>query len=249
MKKRSPFFFPAVLLLVLWSCNTIYAPQSLQHHQYRVSDSQPKDTAVLDFLQPYSEQVNKTMNEVVGVAARSLEKKQPEGILGNFMVNAFLVMAAEKYNMPVDVALMNHGGIRLTQLPAGPVTIGKIYELMPFDNVLLLQKMSGKVLQQFLDLTAAKGGWPVAGLTMQIRNGKAVNVTIGGKPIDPAGVYTVANSDFLANGGDNAEMFRGVPVISNGYLMRDALVDYIRKQKKEGKDIDAQIENRVTYAE
>ena len=250
MNRKSPFSFLVALLLIAgYSCNTVYAPQSLQHHNYRVSDSQQKDPAVAAFLQPYSEQVHKTMNDVIGTAVRSLDKKQPESTLGNFMVDAFLTMATEKYNTKVDIAVMNYGGMRLTQLPAGPVTTGKIFELMPFDNVLLLQKMSGGVLQQFLDLAASKNGWPVAGMTMQIKNGKAVNVMIGGKPLDPAAEYTVANSDFLANGGDNTDMFRGLPVISNGYLMRDALFDYIKKEKASGRDINAEIENRVTHAE
>lgn len=120
---------------------------------------------------------------------------------------------------------------------------------MPFDNLLILQKIKGSVLQQLLDLTADKGGWPMAGLTMQIKDKKAVNVIIGGKPIDPDRVYTIANSDFIANGGDNADMLRPIPQITNGYLMRDAIFDYISKLKSQGKNITATIENRVTNAQ
>ena len=72
---------------------------------------------------------------------------------------------------------------------------------------------------------------------------------IGGMPLNAATVYTMANSDFLANGGDNADMLRAVPQISNGYLMRDAIFDYIIKLKSQGKNISARIENRVTNAE
>lgn len=189
------------------------------------------------------------MNDVVGVCDESLEKKQPESSLGNFMVDAFFVMAAEKYNTKVDAAFMNYGGIRLNQLPAGNVTRGKIFELMPFDNLLVLQKIKGDVLQQFLDLTASKGGVPVAGLTMQIKDKKAVNVQIGGKALDAGAVYTIVNSDFVANGGDNADMLRRIPQVSNGYLMRDALFDYIRVLKSKGKNISGAVENRVTNAQ
>lgn len=120
---------------------------------------------------------------------------------------------------------------------------------MPFDNLLILQKLKGDVLQQFLDLTAAKGGWPIAGITMQIKDKKAVNVMVGGKPLDPNATYTTVNSDFVANGGDNADMLRNVPQITNGYLMRDAIFDYIKKLKAQGKNISANIENRVTNAQ
>lgn len=231
------------------ACSTTYQSQSLQYKSYRITQSLPKDSAQLQFLQPYTDQVNKTMNDVVGIADISLEKKQPECTLGNFMADAFLVMARTKYNTTVDAAFVNFGGIRLTQLPAGPVTTGKIFELMPFDNLLILQKLKGSVLQKLLDLMAAKGGWPVAGLTMQISNNKAVNVKIGGHPLDPEAIYTIANSDFVANGGDNADMLRGVPQITNGYLMRDALFDYIRLLKSQGKNISANLENRVSNAE
>ncbi len=250
MKKNPPFPFLFLLLLVTGlSCNTIYQSQSLQYKTYRINEGQQKDSSLLSFLQPYSSNVNKTMNDVIGVADISLDKKQPEGTLGNFMVDAFLAMAAEKYNTKVDVAILNFGGIRLTQLPAGNVTNGKIFELMPFDNLLILQKLKGDVLQQVLDLAAANGGWPVAGMTMQIKDKKAVNVTVGGKPLNIDATYTIANSDFIANGGADADMLRNVPQITNGYLMRDAIMDYIKKLKSRGKNVTAKIENRVTNAQ
>jgi 2',3'-cyclic-nucleotide 2'-phosphodiesterase (5'-nucleotidase family) len=250
MKKNPPLAF-VILFLILSgiSCNTTYQSQSLQYKTYRINDTQQKDSAVLSFLQPYSSNVNKTMNDVIGVAEVSLDKKQPEGSLGNFMVDAFLIMAAEKYNTKVDVAFVNSGGVRLNQLPAGNITTGKIFELMPFDNLLILQKVKGDVLQQVLDLSAAKGGWPMAGLTMQLKDKKAINVIVGGKPLDNSSTYTIANSDFIANGGDNADMLRNVPQITNGYLMRDAIIDYIKKFKSQGKNISAYIENRVTNAQ
>ncbi|MBL7730583.1 MAG: 5'-nucleotidase C-terminal domain-containing protein [Chitinophagaceae bacterium] len=249
--KRFTICTPLFLILAItgFHCKPSYQAQQLQYKNYRIATALPKDSSQVVFLQPYRDNVNKTMNEVVGMAEVSLEKKQPEGTLGNFMVDAFLTMAREKYNTPVDVAFVNFGGIRLTQLPAGEVTVGKVFELMPFDNVLLIQKIKGSVFQQLLDLVAERGGWPMAGLTMQIKNKKAVNVMIGGKPLDPAATYTIANSDFIANGGDNADMLRGIPQISSGYLMRDAIIDYIRKLKSQGKNISAKLENRVTNAE
>jgi 2',3'-cyclic-nucleotide 2'-phosphodiesterase (5'-nucleotidase family) len=247
MKKISPFtFFLFFFVFAGLSCNTSYQSQALQYKSYRVTEAQSKDSSVQTLLHPYAENVNKTMNEVVGVATVAMDKKSPESTLGNFMVDAFLIMAAEKYNTKTDIAILNYGGIRLTQLPAGNVTTGKIYELMPFDNLLVLQKMKGDVLQQFLNLAAAKGGWPVAGMTMQVKDKKAINVMVGGKPLDPSATYTVVNSDFLGNGGDNADMLRNIPQISNGYLMRDAIFDYIKKLKAQGLNISAKIENRVT---
>jgi 2',3'-cyclic-nucleotide 2'-phosphodiesterase (5'-nucleotidase family) len=89
----------------------------------------------------------------------------------------------------------------------------------------------------------------VAGITMQIKNNKAVNVMIGGEPLDVNKIYITVNSDFIANGGDNAAMLKAIPQIANGYLMRDAIFDHIAKLKSQGKNITATIENRITNVE
>ena len=249
MRKFALITLLSISTSLIISCNTSYQARSLSYHDYRITTAQARDTIVGSVMKPYSDSVNKSMNDIIGIADIALEKKSPEGTLGNFMVDAFYIMAKETFNAPVDVAFLNYGGLRLPQLPAGNVTRGKIFELMPFDNILVLQKLKGSELQQFLDLIAARGGWPVAGLTMQIRDKKAVNVMVGGKPLDPNAVYGVVNSDFVANGGDNAEQLKALPRETKGYLMRDALFDYINKLKREGKNITARIENRVTNVE
>ncbi len=250
MKRIISTFTASVLLLItIGGCHTTYQTTSVRFTDYRIQQGGKSDSSLTSMIQPYGVEVTKRMSEVLGIAPVTMEKKQPECDLGNFMVDAFYNMAKEKYGVPVDAAVFNYGGIRLNQLPAGEVTRGKIFEMMPFDNLLLLQKIKGSVLQQFLDHTAAAGGWPLAGITMQIKDKKAVNVLIGGKPLDPAATYTIANSDFLANGGDYADMLRPVPREVNGYLMRDALIDYAARLKSQGKQITANIENRVTNAQ
>jgi 2',3'-cyclic-nucleotide 2'-phosphodiesterase (5'-nucleotidase family) len=186
---------------------------------------------------------------VVVVSDMELEKKQPEGTLGNILADAMLTMAEKKYATHVDAAFINYGGIRLTSVPAGNITRGRIFELVPFDNLLVLQKITGKVVQEFLDHVAGKGGWPCAGISMQIKNKKAVNIMIGGAPIDELATYTIANNDYVANGGDDCVMLKTIPQIANGYLFRDAVIDYFTQQAKEGKKLSVKIENRVTNAE
>lgn len=249
MQIRFIYLITVLFSVSFFSCRTSYQGQSMQYKKYQISTAIPVDSSMIRFLKPFSDSVNNSMNMVLGVAGETLEKELPECSLGNFMVDAFLTMAREKYNEPVDVAVVNYGGIRLTQLPAGPVTRGKIFELMPFDNILILQKLKGTVLQQLADLSASRGGWPVAGMSLKIKSGKAVDVQIAGKPLDPEKIYTVANSDFMANGGDNADMLRSIPQISNGYLMRDALIDYVQKLTAKGQKIKAITENRVTNAQ
>lgn len=238
--------FGAFLLL---SCHTAFVPTKAVYEDYPIAATLPRDSSMISMMAPYRDSVNRSMNVVVGIVDSDMEKAKPESALGNFMVDAMLYTAKQKFGVPVDAAFTNYGGIRINQLPKGEVTRGKIFELMPFDNLLVLQQVKGSVLQQFLDLTAASGGWPVAGITMQIKGGKAVNVKVGGQSLDPAKTYTVANSDYVANGGDEAAMFRSIPQQNKGYLLRDALFDYITALKAQGKNISATVENRVTNAQ
>jgi 2',3'-cyclic-nucleotide 2'-phosphodiesterase (5'-nucleotidase family) len=160
-----------------------------------------------------------------------------------------LAKAKQANKMPVDAAFINYGGIRLTSVAAGNITRGKVFELTPFDNDIVLQKLSGKILQQFLNHISAKGGWPVAGITWQIKNKTAVNILINGLPIDETLIYTIAMVDYVANGGDDCAMLRPIPQVSIGYVLRDALIAYFMELNTQGKKITATIENRVTNAE
>ena len=249
MRSLSPIIILALLIATGITCRTSYRAQNLQYKEYHIEAGQPKSGALQKILKPYNDSVWTSMNGVIATADVALEKKAAGGSLGNFMADAYFVMAKEKFGFPVDIAFMNYGGIRLTQLAAGPVTRGKIFELMPFDNMLIIQRMKGSQLKQLLDHIASRGGWPVAGMTMQMLDKKAVNIMIGGKPLDPDKIYITANSDFVANGGDDAFMLRSIKQENIGYLMRDALFDYINKLKQQGHNIPADEKPRMVNAQ
>lgn len=248
MRKLTTHYSLVILLIIFYSCNPVYRTSSVQYKGYQV-EGQQKDQSIQQFLQPYSDSVNGSMNTVLGQLAVDLDKRQPEGTLGNFMADAMKVMAEKYYKTTIDAAFINYGGIRLNGIKAGPITRGRIFELMPFDNIIILQKIKGLVLQEFLDHVAGRGGWPVAGIIMQIKDKKAVNVMIDGKPLDQNMTYTIANSDYVANGGDNCEMLKTIPQINNGFLLRDALIEYVHSITQKGQSITATIQNRVTNAQ
>jgi 2',3'-cyclic-nucleotide 2'-phosphodiesterase (5'-nucleotidase family) len=247
------FLLPASLI---FSCKTVYQPQSVTYTDYRIARTGLQDSSLIKLLQPYSDSVNKNMNAVIAVTETELEKKQPEGTLGNFMADAMLIKAREVYKVPVDAAFVNYGGIRVSSIRPGNITRGKIFELAPFDNIIVLQKVSGKILLQFLSHISGRGGWPAAGISWQIKSlpagqtGKmAINILINSLPIDETAQYTIAVVDYVANGGDDCNMLRSVPQLNNGYLFRDALLEYCTYINKQGKKITATIENRVSNAE
>ncbi|GAC1586088.1 MAG: hypothetical protein NVS3B19_04330 [Ginsengibacter sp.] len=196
-------------------------------------------------IKPYADNVHKSMSDVVATAATPLDKKLPESTLGNLMADIMLIKAKEKYQIPIDISIMNYGGIRLPTIAAGPITRGKIFELSPFDNLVVVQVLNGKLLQQFLDHIASKGGWPVSGMSFMISNKKATNVKINGNVLDENKNYIVALLDYVANGGDDASMLRNTPQNNMGYIYRDAILEYMADMTKNGKLISSQIENRV----
>ncbi len=244
------FCFVLSLLIVLTTgCRTAYQPGKVLYKNYRITSAQNGLAAVQTLLQPYADSVNKSMNDILAVAAEEMEKRQPEGKLGNLLADAMLVEARRLYKTNVDAAFINYGGVRLTTLPAGNVTRSKVFELAPFDNVMVLQKVSGKTLQQFLDHVSSRGGWPCAGVSFRIQNKKATAVMVGGAPLDEMAVYTIANSDYVANGGDDCTMLKVLPQQNSGYLYRDALINYFISQAALGRQLSSKIENRVTNAE
>jgi 2',3'-cyclic-nucleotide 2'-phosphodiesterase (5'-nucleotidase family) len=186
------------------------------------------------------------MNDILGINDASLRSGDQENILGYFMTDAYLLMARKMFRTKVDVAFMNRGGVRLQELPAGNITRGKIFELMPFDNILLLVTVRGALLKQYLDTLALRDQVIASGLTLKIKNRKVQDVMVGQAPLDENADYTIANSDYTIA---NSALLKSLSVKNIGYLQRDALIDYIKQLHGEGKKITVAESKRVTYAE
>jgi 2',3'-cyclic-nucleotide 2'-phosphodiesterase (5'-nucleotidase family) len=246
MNKTNFIAASAILLSIISSCG---APKKntirLAYKDYDIGKTYVPDTGLQSMLLPYRDSVDKAMGKVIGFTSAALKKQPLESELGNFMADCMRIMATRRFNKTVDAAFVNYGGIR-ADLPQGQITLRNIYELMPFDNLVVLQSLKGSLLHRFLDHIASKGGWPVSGITMGIQNKQAIHIMINGKPLDENGTYLVANSDYVANGGDDCEMLKPVPQINMGYLYRDALINYIRELAAVNKPVQSAIENRVT---
>lgn len=233
-------------LLGLAACSPRFyqpAPQ-VAYTRYDVSPSQA-DSSVQQLLAPYASSLQQTMGQVIGDLAVPLEKRMPENSLGFFMTDAYLAAAEKVFGTRVDLALMNTGGIRLNNLPAGPIRVGTIYELMPFDNLLVLLRLNGNQLQALMDHIAGRGGWPLSGGTYRVEGRKARDIQINGKPIDAGSEYVIALSDYVANGGDDCSMLANLPQQNKGYLQRDALIQYVKDITSSSRRIELPMMNRV----
>lgn len=246
MQKRRKIGISIVLVLAI-ACKQAPQQSIVNYQGFQINKQAPVDSALVRLIAPYGNQLKASMGKVIGFSENGLYKKQPESEIGNFMADAMKEMAEIKFGKKVDAAFVNYGGVR-SYIAKGDVTVGQIFELMPFDNLVVLQEISGTVLQQFLDKTAIDGGWPLSGLTMEIKDKKAVNIKIGGKSINPHAKYLIANSDYVANGGSDCAMLKGIAQENRGYLLRDALLDYTVASTAKGKMIDSNVENRVVNA-
>ena len=205
------------------------------------------DTSVAHFLQPYRQGLDRTMNEVLTRTTGRVEKGQPDGPLNDLLTDALLQQATQRYGKPIDCSHLNYGGIR-NNLPEGNITTGSIFEVMPFDNQLVVLTLTGDMLQQLLNHFAAGNKLVVGGLRTKIHDGKVQSVTFAnGRTLQPNEMYTVAMSDYIADGGDNADFLKNAVRRENiNYLMRDALIDYFRQQGKSGQPITPTTDGRIS---
>ena len=242
---RNSAFYPLLIaILFAISCNTTYKTEKVEYSNYRIQQHADEGQAFASIIKPYSDSVNKLMNVVIGHNEKQLERKRPGNTLGYFITDAYLEMARQKIDPKVDAAFMNSGGIRLPELPAGAVTQGKIFELMPFDNLMLLLKLKGSLLKQYLDTLAASEGVIESGITLQIVNGTAQQVMVGGKPLDENADYTIVHSDYVVM---NSNLLKNVSRTTNGYLLRDAIIDYVKFINRQGKKITVSNTDRISY--
>ena len=241
------FFFVAFLIIGLGACHSSQVVTGIGFKDYSVSRDLKNDSTVLSMLKNYRDSVDKNMDEVLATSKDELLKELPNSTLGNFLADAYLWAATKHTKQSVDVAFMNHGGIRVNRIAAGKVTRRNIFEVMPFDNALVVIKIKGNLLKSYLDFLAADGGGGgVAGLTYRIQDKKAVDVLINGSPIDLNKEYVMANSDYAVDGGGGFNSFKSLQQNRTNYLQRDAILDYCKIQKEAGKQVVVEQPKRIT---
>ncbi|AQG80792.1 membrane lipoprotein lipid attachment site-containing protein [Spirosoma montaniterrae] len=245
MKK---LLFFALILAGLSACNPGYHLTNRTATRIGVdSIAAPADSSVSRFLDPYRQKLNQTMNEVLTRSTGRIEKGQPDGPLNNLLTDALLQQSIQRYGKPIDCSHLNFGGIR-NNLPEGNITTGSIFEVMPFDNQLVVMTMTGAMLQQLMNHFASGNKLVMGGIRTKIRNGQAQNVAFtNGRTLQPGETYVVAMSDYVADGGDNAGFLKNPIKRENiNYLIRDALIDYFRQQGKSGQPLNPVTDGRIS---
>jgi 2',3'-cyclic-nucleotide 2'-phosphodiesterase (5'-nucleotidase family) len=208
------------LLILLLVAGCKIAPRSYVQptHNTPIAENIAADAKIAEMILPYTEGMSKAMDEVIGFCPAFLEKKKPTSILGSFMAEA-TYQAAIATGEHIDFCLLNYGGIRST-LDSGEVTIGEVYQIMPFENEISILTLSRAQMDTLFTIIEDKGGEPFANhswkdqTTYQLMNSTT---------------YKLATNDYMANGGDNyAILTEALKRIDTGIKIRDGLITYIK---------------------
>lgn len=250
MKITRTVFLSLLIIVFSASCKTVTVVSKVETSQYIFSDTSNTsiDSTTYKFIAPYKATLDKTMNEQLAFTKTALVKSQPESALGDFSADACLSQVKKVCDTlhisNPDFLFLNSGGLR-TSVPQGIITRRNIYEVMPFENELVILEMNGTTTNQLVSYIAARGGEPVSGLKMILHDKHAQNVEINSITFDSTKTYRVATSDYLANGGDNLDFLKDVKRINLNLKVRDAMINYLLAKNNSGDTLNIQTDGRI----
>jgi 5'-nucleotidase / UDP-sugar diphosphatase len=196
-----------------------------------VADPQaPADRGIAQIVSRYNEQIRTEFSKVIGSSAVDLLRQDyAESNLGNLITDAMREASA------ADIAFQNGGGIR-ADLPAGEITLEKLYTLLPFDNQMVVMDLKGSQILELLEKSAEQHArmLQISGLTVEYditrpKGSRVVQVSVRGKPLQSDSTYRVATNDFLAAAGDQFTSFTQGHNLTYGDTLREIVGAYLQK--------------------
>lgn len=239
----------SAILFLAQSCSYIYSDETYTTQQLRVTGINP-DSAALSIINPYKATLDAEMNTVVGEIAVDMRREKPESTLGNFICDVVVAQSQKVYQPTIAFGVYNYGGIRQEFLNKGPVTKGKIYELLPFENFGAVVEMDGAGAWALAQKIVDEGGWPVSsGIKIIVEGSKVSEVFIQGAPLDSTKIYHVVMNDYMANGGDKMPFIKPENIRVLGVTIRDMMLTHLQELSVNGKQATAAKEGRIVYVE
>jgi 2',3'-cyclic-nucleotide 2'-phosphodiesterase (5'-nucleotidase family) len=242
-------FYSFVIFFLSVNFYSCFHKTKIQHEvrHYEVG-SNAIDSSVIKEILPYQKKIQDSMNQQIAEVVEPLIKETPEGNLGNFVCDALFEKHIDyltDVNQQANFVLLNNGGIR-TNIPSGNLIIGKVFELMPFDNELVIVTLDSIGMKELLEFIAKKGGVPVSQVKLKIENNIANDVYVGKEILNKQKNYRVLTSDYLLNGGDNMLFFKhAIEKVYLKKLIRTALIEYCLDETKKGNKILSKKDGRI----
>jgi 2',3'-cyclic-nucleotide 2'-phosphodiesterase (5'-nucleotidase family) len=213
------------------------------------------DAEVLKLLEPYRTKVRE-LDNVIGRLEGELKKGKPgAGSLGYFVSDGLRSEASRRLKTPVVLTITNSGGLRRNAIPEGTLRVQDIFELLPFENALIVLDMTGeqvlKLLQSVLTAGDAQSGARIKYRNKE--NGRpefisASFIDANGREtrIDPQAVYSIVTIDYLYNlkSGSYAILREAKNMRPLEVTLRDAIIEYVKALNARGVPVRAALDNR-----
>lgn len=233
--KMKNFSVPVLILLFfLTACSQkIYQVQQADYQEnISISNQLEADETVVALIAPYKRELQETMDKVISYTPIALHRDGYNSPLANLNCDMVLEEAnliyQKKHNQKIDLCVLNWGGIRRT-FTAGDLTVRNVFELMPFENEVVVVTLSGEKIPEMMHfLSNAPVGHPLSGI--QFVSNDESSILINGEKLDKTQNYTIVTNDFLQKGGDQMSFFENPVSAENlGIKQRDLMMNYFGK--------------------
>jgi 2',3'-cyclic-nucleotide 2'-phosphodiesterase (5'-nucleotidase family) len=185
------------------------------------------DPQVAEIVEGYAAKVRPILDRVVGQADADIVNKPGghtvDSPLGNLIADMLRAEAG------TDFALYNRGGVR-GYLASGPLFVRQLHEMFPFDDNVVVLEASGQQVQEIVEEgTQTQAKLSVSGLRATLDKAGKAQVLVDGEPLQPAKLYTIATTNFLATGGDNMSRLATLTSTKLMPFTRDVVQSYVEK--------------------
>jgi 2',3'-cyclic-nucleotide 2'-phosphodiesterase (5'-nucleotidase family) len=232
------YFVILLTLSVFLSCSSkTYKKIDTQSSLLNINDSLNVDNDLEAFITPYREHITKDLDSILAHNPITQDKSKGkwESNIGNLLATATLSLSSpifkSRENKQIDFCMLNHGGIR-SIIPAGSVTTRTAFEIMPFENSVIIIGLTGlEVKELALYMLDEKKAHPLAGITIYTNSDftEIKKIKINDIDIVDNQIYYVATSDYLANGGDRMTFFKNSTIKYDlDYKLRNLFIDYFK---------------------
>jgi hypothetical protein len=221
-------------LFFLGGCKVISSPPEATYSQVKIQGTETNPA----WLIPYKMKIDSTMGRPIFKTASGMSKGLPVSKMGIFLCD--LLLSGDSLNG--NAILLNEGGIR-SSFVKGQVTSGNVFEVLPFDNRMVLIELDSMDFIALLNVFAKKGGTPIGGFEWGISDKKTSFVRVS-KPLKTGKVRVWVN-DYMAQGGDQCSVLIGKPWKSEGLLIRDAVLERIEKTIPSDSVVEISVDQRI----
>jgi 2',3'-cyclic-nucleotide 2'-phosphodiesterase (5'-nucleotidase family) len=185
----------------LWACSSHLVLHQVPSN-VAISEEISGDSILQSFIKPYSDSLAKSMNQIIAYSDQNFIIERPCSNLMNWSADALLAHETRNVKLSQPVfCLLNTGGLR-SGLNKGAITVGDMFKLMPFDNLVAWVQLPVTALPQIAYYLEQSGGEPIA--NARLENGK---LNINGLNDTHEFVWLIT-SDYLATGGDKMQFFK-----------------------------------------